>query len=562
MFRFFKILVFIVVLINNLTVSSQAVSRKVMDEVANTFMAENFPGGTRKINSVIPFLYEKQNSINLLELEPEGWILISADRKVEPIIGFSFTGHFTNPDENRNSPMYNWFKLYQRQIKQIVADESLRGHGAWDMELKSGSLDGTSASSVKVEPFMEAKWDQGRNWNQFCPSDVDGPGGHVYVGCVAVSMAQAMSVFKNPAKGIGTYSYLHPVYGTQFANFGNTYYNWDSMAYVKADKYNSLLLYHCAVAVNMDFGPDGSGTQTLYSAAALRNYFLYSQNILYKKRTGSDTEWHNQLHEQLLNGRPIIYSGDAGDGKPGHAFNIDGVTNSIYYHLNWGWSGSNNGYYILDNLNPGSFNFSENQAAVLGIQPKYYPTDIILSDTIVKTGQPQGTLIGTIDVIDEATDNLYVFELSCDSAYNGSIWEQNYFLSGDSLKTGRVFAGNDAYTDTITINLKDQYNNTLSKKMVLHVGSSLTGFPLTEVDKNNYFILYPNPATDHLFIVNKEQINIQSIRVFSISGTLIKNISNPDLEKGIQINSLLPGLYIIEAQLENNRLVHMRFVKH
>jgi hypothetical protein len=310
----------------------------------------------------------------------------------------------------------------------------------------------------------------------------------------------------------------------------------------------------------MNFGTDGSGTQTSYAAAALRNYFLFPQNILYKRRNGTDAEWHNQLNDQLLYGRPIIYAGDAGDGKPGHAFNIDGVTNSIYYHINWGWSGSNNGYYTLDALNPGSNNFNENQAAVFGIQPFYYPTDITLSDTIVNKYQPAGKLVGKVNVIDEASDNSYSFKLICDSVYTGTIWEKNYVLDGDSIKTGRIFTDADGYTDTIAIELKDKFNNSLNKKILLSVGGSLTGIYSTKEDHRDDFILYPNPATNRLFFSQKSQAHLISIRIFSISGNLIQRISNPDPEEEIQISLLKPGFYILEAEMENQNLIRKKFI--
>lgn len=545
-----------------MSANGQTVSEQVLNEAAVKFMTENFPGGARKIRSVIPFMYDNLNSLNLFELEPEGWILLSADIKVQPVIGFSFTGHFKKPDENANDPMYNWFNLYQRQIKQIITDESLKEHSAWRETQKSAVSKRATASTVRVKPFMVVNWGQGKNWNQFCPSDTNGPGGHVYIGCIAVCMAQAMSIFKIPLKGQGYNNYLDPKYGTQYANFGNTFYYWDSMSVSVADQFNSLLLYHCAVAVNMNFGSDGSGTQTINAASALRNYFSFSHNILYKARTGTDKVWHDLLNDQLLRGRPIIYAGDADDGKPGHAFNIDGVINDSYFHINWGWSGSNNGYYTLDALNAGSTNFNKNQAAVIGIHPFYYPIDIILSDTIVKEYQPKGTIVGIVNVIDEATDNSYVLKLYSDSVNTGTEWLTNYFLDGDSLKTGRVFTRTDNRVDSISITVKDQFNNLFRKKILLKVGDSPTGVYLPEEDHNDYFTLYPNPATDHIFIYQKAQMDIISIRIYSISGTLIQRINNPDPENAIQINALKEGFYILEAELENHNLIHKRFIRH
>ena len=408
---------------------------------------------------------------------------------------------------------------------------------------------------------MTVNWGQGKNWNQFCPSDADGPGGHVYVGCVAVSMAQAMSVFKIPVKGQGSNNYLDPKYGTQYVNFDNTLYHWDLMSVSEADQYNSLLLYHCAVATNMNFGADGSGTQTVNAASALRSYFSFSTHLLYKVRTGTDMEWQDLLNTELLHGRPVIYSGDADDGGPGHAFNLDGVINSSYFHINWGWTGSNNGYYTLDALNPGSSNFNKNQAAVLGIHPFYYPTDIILSDTIVREYQPKGTVVGILRVIDDATDNSYVLNVSCDSVNTGIEWVRNYYLDGDSLKTGRVFTLADSRVDSISVTVRDQFNNFIEKKVLLKIGGTSTGFSLPREDQNNILTIYPVPSTDYIFLNKKEQFDIISVRIFTISGTLVKSIINPDLHDGIQISALNKGFYILEAELKDHTLIRKKFIK-
>jgi len=546
----------------SLSANAQTVPDNVLIEVANNFMVENFPGGAREIRSVIPFTYDSLNSLKLFDLEPEGWILLSTDAKVKPVIGFSFTGTFTKPVENVYDPMYNWFNLYQRQIKEIITNGSLKEEKAWGEMRKSAASKGTVSSNIRVMPFMTVNWGQGKNWNQFCPTDASGPGGHVYVGCVAVSMAQAMSVYKIPVQGQGSHNYLDPKYGTQYINFANTFYHWDLMSASEADQYNALLLYHCAVAADMDFGADGSETQTLNAAAALRNYFSFSRNLLYKARTGTDKEWQDMLSIELLHGRPVIYAGDADDGNPGHAFNLDGVMNSSYFHINWGWSGSNNGYYTLDALNAGSTNFNKNQSAIFGIHPLYYPTDINLSDTIVKEYKPKGTVVGIVSVIDEATDNSYVLKVTCDSVNTGTGWVSDFYLDGDSLKTGRVFTLTDKRVDSISVTVRDKFNNFFKKEILLKIGDTLTGISLPKEDQNDNFNIYPIPSTDYIFFNKKEQYNIISIRIFTISGILVKNINDPDKQNGIQISDLKEGFYILEAEFKNHSLIRKKFIKH
>ncbi len=89
---------------------------------------------------------------------------------------------------------------------------------------------------------------------------------------------------------------------------------------------------------------------------------------------------HNLLISELSAGRPIIYSGFPEDNSPGHAFNIDGVDIRGYFHLNWGWNGKYNAYYLVNNLNPGTFTFNRNQGAVINLRPPVYcPTDLNLT---------------------------------------------------------------------------------------------------------------------------------------------------------------------------------------
>ena len=58
------------------------------------------------------------------------------------------------------------------------------------------------------------------------------------------------------------------------------------------------------------------------------------------------SEWHQMLRKELDAKRPILYTASTKSGG-GHMFVIDGYTQENYYHVNWGWSGSSNGYYLL-----------------------------------------------------------------------------------------------------------------------------------------------------------------------------------------------------------------------
>ena len=100
------------------------------------------------------------------------------------------------------------------------------------------------------------------------------------------------------------------------------------------------------------------------SAQALISNFKYHPNTtLLQKDNYTETEWDNILMDNLNHQRPMYYDGY---GTGGHAFNVDGYQGTNYFHFNWGWSGSFNGYFYLNNLNPGGDNFTNGQGAIVG----------------------------------------------------------------------------------------------------------------------------------------------------------------------------------------------------
>ena len=77
-------------------------------------------------------------------------------------------------------------------------------------------------------PLLSSRFDQGATWNTLCPNDQAGPNGHALVGCVAVSMGQVMHYWEYPQYGNDDHGYNSP-YGYLYADFGNTYYDYDEM---------------------------------------------------------------------------------------------------------------------------------------------------------------------------------------------------------------------------------------------------------------------------------------------------------------------------------------------
>ena len=75
----------------------------------------------------------------------------------------------------------------------------------------------------------------------------------------------------------------------------------------------------------------------------------------------------NLIYNELSMGRPVFYAGNS-PTFGGHAFVIDGYDSTGRVHINWGWRGSDDGYYDID-LTEGENNYSKNQSMVIGIMP-------------------------------------------------------------------------------------------------------------------------------------------------------------------------------------------------
>ncbi len=259
-----------------------------------------------------------------------------------------------------------WTRYFFIRDNNIEADPAIVAE--WN-HLLTDDIHSLAASrgGRDVEPLLDCEWNQGSPYNKLCPEDPAGPGGHVWVGCVATAMAQIMYYWRYPETGTGSHCYTpgNMSYGQQCANFGATEYQWGGMINSVDSKNpipNAELQYHCAVSMNMNFSPSGSGAYSFMVPNSLHSYFRYNSAQYLDKSDYNTTSWINILKSEFDLGRPLYYSGFSNEG--GHAFVCDGYQDNDF-HFNFGWSGNSNGYYSLYDV--GGFN--QGQAIVRYFMP-------------------------------------------------------------------------------------------------------------------------------------------------------------------------------------------------
>ena len=322
-----------------------------------------------------------------------GFVILSADDRIEPILGYSTEGTFDS--DNIPSNMLAFLDGFSSQIKAYLQNAPSMPNEAtakWTSLMRDDYRPFSTKGAV-IGPLLETTWDQNYPYNYFCPTDANATSqaanGHTYAGCVATAMAQMIRYWEYPEYGVGSKAYqcnnatatagAYGDYGTLQANFGGTHYLYsimpNSISSTSPDAQITqvaLLTYHCGVSVEMMYGPNASSAGTYYATNALAQYFKYSTTYgtltpQYKSRGSySDNDWINLLKSELNEWRPVIYSGRGSYG--GHAFICDGYDDQGYFHFNWGWSGSHNGYFILSSLNPGYYDFNNDHGIIIQIQ--------------------------------------------------------------------------------------------------------------------------------------------------------------------------------------------------
>lgn len=136
------------------------------------------------------------------------------------------------------------------------------------------------------------------------------------------------------------------------------------------------LMVMCGTALKMNYSASASGASTSLIATSLKNYFDYDASITGISRSNyREAEWNQLIYDELAAARPVAYSGYPANGD-GHAYVIDGYDKDNYFHVNWGWGGYCNGFFLLSVLNPyhpesttpSEGQYHLNQNAIIGIQ--------------------------------------------------------------------------------------------------------------------------------------------------------------------------------------------------
>jgi len=262
----------------------------------------------------------------------------------------------------------------KKQISDIQASDavqSLDEKNAWSHVQKFIINEVSTSSSGRVDPIdcydhteiytvgplLSTTWYQTGAFNDALPYiTCSGSSFQVYAGCVPIAMAQLMKYHQYP-----------------------TSYSWSSMplTYATTTTANFVKDIHTAIGNVYSGQPSYACDGTGVSASANMG------NVLKSQFGYSSASWasynYQTVKSNLSYSRPVLLSGD--NGTTGHMWVCDGYKDVnyyyadctgvgyLYYHMNWGWGGSSDGWYGFNNFNPAGTNFNSNKKMVYNIVP-------------------------------------------------------------------------------------------------------------------------------------------------------------------------------------------------
>ncbi len=356
-----KLLSLLVALLPMLLVASP-ISREQAQKSAEAFLLQRGkPAQITSVSGPKKARASKQSvSSHYLFRYDDGIVVTSADDRLPAVLGYSTSGNLCA--EAMPLALEEWLNEIDELVSQMPETETDASSAPRRTRAYEQPQDHPS-----IAPIITAQWYQREPYNLTCPEYLQ-TGLRSVTGCVATAMTLAMSHYRYPnytTKAIPKYTYTGNYEGvstkiTVPALPTHLQIDWDNIV----DYYDTLhahtpqqdtaianLMMYAGKAVKMQYTPSSSGAYSINVASALKDYFGYPSTVIHQQRESfSSHEWDELIYNELANNRPVVYHGST--SSSGHAYIVDGYESNGYYHVNWGWGGSYDGYFLLDVLNP------------------------------------------------------------------------------------------------------------------------------------------------------------------------------------------------------------------
>lgn len=486
-------------------------------------------------------------------LEPKGFIVISGRDELPPLLAYSLDSNYL--DSETDNPLLRLLEsdLPKRLKSADLLPESEKQKIArnWNQPESTQTRDFEQWPPAGFSPtggWIKTQWSQSAPYNNLIPIDTS-TGSHSQAGCPAVAMAQIVN-------------YHEGINGTVFTDADDYHHNYAGLNYWVDDDYaawgfpswfelngylNTLmqnykyqnplsdndmaaLVYACGAAAEQVYSAAGSGTFSVAQSLAAFQRFGFTEATLL---TETNPQLYPRIIDNIQNALPVHLAVVDAAWSMGHNVVIDGYNTDQFYHLNFGWGGPYDAWYLLPSQIP--YGLTVIEGAIVDIRPREYLLNV--PETLV-FNTPEDIYPGQqMEFINLTQENLLIeaipelpyadppFLVHCSTAVT-----LPYMLPpGQSLyvtvSLGIPVKG-DRELLPVELRLIHQYG---VKKFSISVNSELSS---AVDDDTNVLVVkkiscYPNPFNSSTKIQVKGE-STSALEIFNLKGQKLRTLSLPD----------------------------------
>lgn len=420
-------------------VIAQTVPENIAAKAALSKINNDYPGGIYALGENDNMLAEAGQAIAyVFPLKPQGYMIVSARYELPPVLAYSYTDNLDF--ENRLINMIkDGLTMIMSDLYNIPELEKTQNLAKWDILINNTPKSTLfqqwpPAGTTTTGGWLETKWNQTSPYNSECPMDPVS-GNRSIAGCPAVAMAQIVN-------------YHNTINGVAFSDADDYHHNYQGRNYWIDDDYDSLdfpsfpdlngflysisqkyqsavaltsqeraaLIFACGVGATQVFTSSGSGTFGVSQAMDAYQKFNFIQaELLY----ANDTSIYTRMIQNMKDSLPVHFAVVNPTSTAGHNVVVDGYNTDNYFHVNFGWGGSSNGWMLTPSAFPSSLTVIE--GVILDIIPN--PLTGITEKTAAFTQVFPNPVRDILNVILPCFDyyniNLYSLDGRCVRQING-----------------------------------------------------------------------------------------------------------------------------------------------
>lgn len=463
----------IIALLTTSSIFARQITHNEVISVSNNKLIELKKADIINVNNCVEI---KTNSIIafVVNLKPKGYIVVSANTDLPPIIAYSFESNFG--ELNESNPLFSIIVAdLTNRNKYFSKSNIVSNNSKWE-ELLNENYKLLPEETLQQWPdvgdgWLKTNWTQNAPYSDFCPMD---PVTNVrsIAGCPSTAMAQILNFHTttNNTHFNDFDDYYHNYAGRQYW-IDNDYLSRDFPSFPELNVYLDTLEQHylnnilptnedkaaltfaCGIAATQVYTSAGSGTFGVNQA--------YEAYMRFNCTTASLLDTTNlDLFDRLMQNMKDTLPAHLAIVNPtwtsGHNVVVDGYNTDNYYHLNFGWGGSYNGWYLLPQEIP--YNLTVIEGVIVDIMKKettsIFESDIINSNvsvfpnpfsesTIISYNLTNNTNI-CLDIFDITGKNILSRKISAESENNETLLNLN--SNPEGIYYYKLTAGNSLYT--------------------------------------------------------------------------------------------------------------------